>query len=118
MITFDPDSLRGRVVELEQELGEPGFWDDGPFFQRLAAALRDVSAMLDRRVVVHRTTLAETDVAGLAAALRNPPHPRAGFVIAAPDQPVIRAAARRMAAIATFVMPPHHHRHHRRRCAH
>lgn len=63
-----------------------------PFFQRLAAALRDVSAMLDRRVVVHRTTLAETDVAGVAAALRNPPHPRAGFVIAAPDQPVIRAA--------------------------
>ena len=28
MITFDPDAVASRVAELEQELGEPGFWDD------------------------------------------------------------------------------------------
>jgi len=28
VITFDPDAVASRVTELEQELGEPGFWDD------------------------------------------------------------------------------------------
>ena len=28
MITFDPDAVASRIAELEQELGEPGFWDD------------------------------------------------------------------------------------------
>jgi peptide chain release factor 2 len=28
VITFDPDSLRARLTELEQAMGEPGFWDD------------------------------------------------------------------------------------------
>ena len=28
MITFDPDALRGRIAELEAQLGAPGFWDD------------------------------------------------------------------------------------------
>jgi peptide chain release factor 2 len=35
VVTFDPDSLRARVAELEQELGTPGFWDD----QQHAAAV-------------------------------------------------------------------------------
>jgi LacI family transcriptional regulator len=64
-----------------------------PFFQRLAAALRDGGAMLDRRIVVHRTLLPENDAAGMAAALRHPPRPRAGFILAAPDLPEIRSAA-------------------------
>ncbi len=28
MITFDPDTLTARRTELEQRMGEPGFWDD------------------------------------------------------------------------------------------
>jgi peptide chain release factor 2 len=28
VITFDPDAVASRIAELEQELGEPGFWDD------------------------------------------------------------------------------------------
>jgi len=28
VITFDPDALTARRAELEQRMGEPGFWDD------------------------------------------------------------------------------------------
>jgi hypothetical protein len=28
VITFDPDQLRARLAELEEAMGEPGFWDD------------------------------------------------------------------------------------------
>jgi len=66
--------------------------NDTPFFRRLTAALRDSTAMLDRRVVVHRTTLPEGDTFAMAEAIRHPPHLRAGFILAAPDLPLIRGA--------------------------
>jgi peptide chain release factor 2 len=46
VVTFDPDSLRTRVAELEQELGTPGFWDD----QQRAAAVSAEHARLTRRL--------------------------------------------------------------------
>jgi peptide chain release factor 2 len=46
VITFDPDRLTARVAELEQEMGEPGFWDD----QQHAAASSTEHARLARRV--------------------------------------------------------------------
>ena len=46
MITFDPDALRKRLGELEQAMGEPGFWDD----QERAAAISTEHARLTRRV--------------------------------------------------------------------
>ena len=46
MITFDPDSLRVRLAELEQAMGEPGFWDD----QKQAAKLSSEQARLSRRL--------------------------------------------------------------------
>ncbi len=46
MVTFDPDSLRGRIAELETELAQPGFWDD----QQRAAAVSAEHARLTRRV--------------------------------------------------------------------
>jgi peptide chain release factor 2 len=46
VITFDPETLRSRVAELEQELGEPGFWDD----QQRAAAVSAEHARLSRRL--------------------------------------------------------------------
>ena len=46
MITFDPDRLRARVSELEQELSRPGFWDD----QQHAAQVSAEHARLTKRV--------------------------------------------------------------------
>ena len=46
MVTFDPDSLRTRIAELEQELGAPGFWND----QQHAAAVSAEHARLTRRL--------------------------------------------------------------------
>jgi peptide chain release factor 2 len=46
VITFDPDGLRRRVAELEEELGAPGFWDD----QQRAARVSAEHARLSRRL--------------------------------------------------------------------
>jgi peptide chain release factor 2 len=45
VITFDPDALSARLTELEQAMGEPGFWDD----QKRAAAISSEHARLARR---------------------------------------------------------------------
>jgi peptide chain release factor 2 len=45
VITFDPDALKARVAELEQSMGEPGFWDD----QKRAAAISSEHARLAKR---------------------------------------------------------------------
>ena len=46
MVTFDPESLRRRIAELEEELAQPGFWDD----QQRAAAVSAEHARLTRRL--------------------------------------------------------------------
>ena len=46
MVTFDPDRLRERQVELEAELGQPGFWDD----QQRAAAVSSEHARVAKRL--------------------------------------------------------------------
>jgi peptide chain release factor 2 len=46
VITFDPDTLRKRLGELEQAMGEPGFWDD----QARAAGSSSEHARLARRL--------------------------------------------------------------------
>jgi peptide chain release factor 2 len=46
VVTFDPDRLRARIAELEQELGQPGFWDD----QQHAAVVSAEHARLTRRL--------------------------------------------------------------------
>jgi peptide chain release factor 2 len=46
VITFDPEGLKRRIGELEQELGEPGFWDD----QQRAAHVSSEHARLARRL--------------------------------------------------------------------
>jgi peptide chain release factor 2 len=45
VITFDPDALNARVAELEQSMGEPGFWDD----QKRAAVISSEHARLAKR---------------------------------------------------------------------
>ena len=51
MITFDPESLRKRLGELEQAMGEPGFWDD----QQLAAAISSEHSRVSRRLERYET---------------------------------------------------------------
>ena len=46
MITFDPDRVATRLVELEEELGAPGFWDD----QHHAASVSSEHARLQKRL--------------------------------------------------------------------
>jgi len=46
VVTFDPDALRARIAELEDELGQPGFWDD----QQHAAQVSAEHARLTRRL--------------------------------------------------------------------
>jgi peptide chain release factor 2 len=46
VITFDPDTIRTRLGELEAAMGEPGFWDD----QQRAAALSAEHARLTKRL--------------------------------------------------------------------
>jgi len=46
VVTFDPDQLRARTAELEQELGQPGFWDE----PQRAAAVSAEHARLTRRL--------------------------------------------------------------------
>jgi peptide chain release factor 2 len=46
VVTFDPESLRARAAELEEELGRPGFWDD----QQRAATVSAEHARVTRRL--------------------------------------------------------------------
>ncbi len=46
MVTFDPDALKARLAELEEELGHPGFWDD----QQRAAAVSAEHARISKRL--------------------------------------------------------------------
>jgi peptide chain release factor 2 len=48
VITFDPDGLRGRIAELEEELGAPGFWDDQQRAARVSAEHARLTKRLER----------------------------------------------------------------------
>ena len=57
MITFDPDAVASRVAELEQELGEPGFWDD----QARATAVSTEHSRLSKRLERYERLQSEYD---------------------------------------------------------
>jgi peptide chain release factor 2 len=48
VITFDPDALRKRLEELEEEMGAPGFWNDQERAARVSTEQSRVSRRLDR----------------------------------------------------------------------
>jgi peptide chain release factor 2 len=48
VITFDPDALAARRAELEQEMGEPDFWDDPSRAARVSTEHARASRKLDR----------------------------------------------------------------------
>ena len=57
MITFDPDAVASRVAEREQELGEPGFWDD----QARATAVSTEHSRLSKRLERYQRLQREHD---------------------------------------------------------
>jgi len=48
VITFDPDALAARRTELEQQMGEPGFWDDQERAAQISTEHSRVQRKLDR----------------------------------------------------------------------
>jgi peptide chain release factor 2 len=48
VITFDPDALTTRIAELEQAMGEPGFWDDQQRAARISTEHSRLSKRLER----------------------------------------------------------------------
>jgi peptide chain release factor 2 len=48
VITFDPDTVRARIAELEQELAQPGFWDDQQHAAQVSAEHARLTKRLDR----------------------------------------------------------------------
>ena len=80
MITFDPDAVAARVAELEQELGEPGFWDD----QARATAVSTEHSRLSKRLERYERLQSEYDDAAELLALE----PDLGEDIAAQLQPL------------------------------
>jgi len=65
VITFDPDALGRRLVELEGAMGEPGFWDE----PERAAKLSSEHARLTRRLERYERLQADYDYAAELAAL-------------------------------------------------
>jgi len=57
VITFDPTSVRARLGELENAMGEPGFWDD----QARAARISAEQARLTRRLERYERLSGEAD---------------------------------------------------------
>jgi peptide chain release factor 2 len=57
VITFDPDALRARRAELEQRMGEPGFWDD----QENAAKISTEQARVARRLERYERLIRDYD---------------------------------------------------------
>jgi peptide chain release factor 2 len=60
VITFDPDSLRTRLAELEKEMGAPGFWDD----QERAAAISTEQSRLTKKLERYERLNREYEDAG------------------------------------------------------
>ena len=65
-----------------------------PFFLRLREAIAHACAFLDKRIIVHRRILPESNAAALAAAIAKPGYHRRGLIVAAPDNAAIREALR------------------------
>jgi peptide chain release factor 2 len=48
VITFDPDSLKERIAELEEKMGQPGFWDDQQWAARISTEHSRLTKRVDR----------------------------------------------------------------------
>ena len=81
-------SVAHELVHLDMLLPD----NKTPFFQRLRIALTRASSILDKRVVVHRSIVPESDHASLLRAISQPAYRRRGLIVAAPDTVKVRQA--------------------------
>jgi peptide chain release factor 2 len=65
VITFDPEGLKHRIAELEEEMGRPGFWDE----QRHAASVSTEQSRLSRRLERYERLRGDYDDAAELAAM-------------------------------------------------
>jgi peptide chain release factor 2 len=54
VITFDPDSLTSRIAELEQDMGQPSFWDDQQRAAKISTEHSRLTKRLDRYARLRR----------------------------------------------------------------
>ena len=101
---------RQKVIAAAQKLGVPRILPSAahelihfdvllpdnrtPFFLRLRAAIASACSILDKRIVVHRRIVLETDEKSLATAISKPAYRRRGLIVAAPDTRAVRQALR------------------------
>jgi LacI family transcriptional regulator, galactose operon repressor len=64
---------------------------DTPFFRRLEAALQRSAQMLDKRIILHRATVPESDAAVVDAILRSR-YKRSGLIVTTRDTALVRDA--------------------------
>jgi peptide chain release factor 2 len=67
VITFDPEGLRARVAELEEEMGRPGFWDDQTRAAKISAEQARLARRLERYEQLTREANDLRELAGLAS---------------------------------------------------
>lgn len=107
-------ATRARVVAAAKALGVPRALPDlrhgltridvvlarspTPFFRRLELALQRATALLDRRIVVHRHLIDEDDDEHIARVIGRSPQRRDGLVVAIHDTPRVREALAALAA--------------------
>ena len=108
------ERARSKVVAAAKQLGVPRILPssrhglthldillpdtNSPFFRRLNVALQRSIDMLDKRIVVHRSFLAEHKNDVIAASILRPPYRRQGLILSAPDTEPVRDALRTITA--------------------
>ena len=102
------DKARRKVIAAARRLGVPRILPSAahelihidvllpdnrtPFFLRLRSALASACSILDKRILVHRRIVRETDERSLIQAIIKPSYRRRGLIIAAPDTRAVRNA--------------------------
>lgn len=104
------EKARRRVIAAAQNLGVPRILPSAthklvhidvllpdnrtPFFLRLRSALTSACSILDKRIVVHRRIVRESDETSLVKAIIKPSYRRSGLIVAGPDTEAVRNALR------------------------
>jgi LacI family transcriptional regulator len=104
------EKTRRKVIAAAQKLGVPRILPSAahelihidillpdnrtPFYLRLRSALASAGAILDKRIVIHRRTVRQSDEVSLIRSIVKPAYRRRGLIIAAPDTGTVRGALR------------------------
>jgi LacI family transcriptional regulator len=104
------EKARRQVIAAAQKLGMPRILPSAahklvhidvllpdnrtPFFSRLRGAITSACSILDKRIVVHRRIIRESDETSLVEAIIKPSYQRSGLIVAGPDTEAVRNALR------------------------